>query len=179
MPRRQSRLGEPVAARLLHRERDAEVRQHRLALVQQDVLRLDVAVHHALPVRVVERARHLPRDGERLVQPELLLAIQLVPQRLAADVRQDVPEEALGLPRVDQREDVRMIEPRRDLDLGEEALRAQHGAQLGPQHLERHLAVVLDVAREVDRGHAARAELALDGVAARQGRGQTSGIAQG
>ena len=58
-----------------------------------------------------------------------------------------------------------MVEPRRDLDLGEEALGAEHRAQLGAQHLERHIAIELPVAREIDDGHAARADLALDDVA--------------
>jgi hypothetical protein len=37
---------------------------------------------------------------------------------------------------------VRVLEPGRGLDLLEEALRADHGAQLGVQHLERDVAVV-------------------------------------
>ena len=41
---------------------------------------------------------------------------------------------------------------------------AEHRAELGAEHLERDLAVVLEVAGEVDGGHAARAELALDDV---------------
>ena len=51
------------------------------------------------------------------------------------------------------------------LDLGQEAVGADHGGQLRPQHLHRDLAVVLEVVGEVDRRHPARAELALDGVA--------------
>ena len=60
-----------------------------------------------------------------------------------------------------------MLQVRRDLDLGEESLGAEHGAELGVEHLERDVAVVSDVAREIDGGHAARADLALD---ARSGR---------
>ena len=42
------------------------------------------------------------------------------------------------------------------------------GGQLGMEHLERDRPVVLEVAGEVDRGHAAAAELALEQVAAAQ-----------
>ena len=59
-----------------------------------------------------------------------------------------------------------MLQVGRDLDLGEEAIHAEHRAELGLEHLERDLALVLDVLREVDGRHAAFAELALDGVAA-------------
>ena len=54
----------------------------------------------------------------------------------------------------------------RDLDLGKESLHAKHCAQFGLEHLERDLALVLEVLRQVDVGHAALAELALDGVTA-------------
>ena len=55
-----------------------------------------------------------------------------------------------------------MLQVRGDLDLGEKALDAEHRAELRLEHLERDLAVVLDVAREVDGRHAAGADLALD-----------------
>ena len=58
-------------------------------------------------VGVVEGAGHLSGDGERFVEAQLLLAIELVPQRLAADQRQDVVEEAVGGAGVDQGQDVR------------------------------------------------------------------------
>jgi hypothetical protein len=37
-----------------------------LAVVQQNVLGLDVAVDHALAMRVVERTRDLARDAHRI-----------------------------------------------------------------------------------------------------------------
>ncbi len=57
-----------------------------------------------------------------------------------------------------------MLQRRRGLDLREESLGADHGGELGAQHLERDLAVVLQVVCEIHRGHAARAKLALETV---------------
>ena len=54
----------------------------------------------------------------------------------------------------------------------QEPLGADDRGELGAQHLERDLAVVAQVVREVDGGHAARPELALDAVAVGQRRGQ-------
>src|SRR2546425_10004002 len=65
-----------------------------------------------------------------------------------------------------------MSEARRDLDLPQEPLGADRGRELAPEHLDRHLAVVLLVLGEVDGRHAAPAELAVDGVAVREGRGE-------
>ena len=57
-----------------------------------------------------------------------------------------------------------MHAPRGDLDLPQEAL--------GAEHRDRHLAVVLEVLGEIDRGHAARAEFALQAIAVRQRGGE-------
>ena len=58
------------------------------------------------------------------------------------------------------------------LDLAEEALGAERGGELGAEHLDGDLAVVLQVVGEVDRGHAALAELALDPVGGRRGHAE-------
>ena len=73
---------------------------------------------------------------------------------------------ARGLAGVEHGEDVGMLQPRGEPHLPEEPLRAQRGGQLGVQHLERHRPVVLQVPDEIDHGHAATPELALEGVAA-------------
>jgi hypothetical protein len=63
----------PSAVRpvLVERARDAEVGDlGRALLVDEDVLRLDVAVHDAAGVRGAERAGDLDRVGDRLVDGE-------------------------------------------------------------------------------------------------------------
>ena len=62
-----------------------------------------------------------------------------------------------------------MLEPGGDLDLAGEPLGAERGGELGAEDLHRDLAVVLQVLGEVDGGHAALAELALDAVAVGEG----------
>jgi hypothetical protein len=108
-------------------------------------------------------------DLDRLFNAELLLALQHLSQRLALDVGHDVVEERVGLARIVQRQDVGMLQVGGDLDLGQEALGPDHGRQLGLEHLQRHLALVLHVLRQEDSGHPALAELALDDVAVGQG----------
>jgi hypothetical protein len=80
-----------------------------------------------------------------------------------------VVEEAVGLTRVEEREDVRVLQIRRGLDLGHEALASDDRRQLGLQNLERHLSVVLQVLGHVDRGHPALADRLYDAVAVFQG----------
>ena len=53
-----------------------------------------------------------------------------------------------------------MLEAGGDLDFGEEALRAERRGELRLEHLERDVAIVLEVVSEVDRRHAALAESA-------------------
>ena len=65
-----------------------------------------------------------------------------------------------------------MLEVGGDLDLGEEALAADDGDELGVQDLDGDLAAVLQVVGEIDGGHAALAELALDAVAVGEGGGE-------
>ena len=76
-------------------------------------------------VGVLERFGRLPGDAERVVQRQLLLAVEPVPKRFALDERHDVVEQALGLARVVEAEDVGMLEGGGDADLAEEAVAAE------------------------------------------------------
>ena len=65
-PHAQPGPGQPVAGRDAHGPRDAEVRDQGVALREQDVLRLHVAMNQPFPVGVVERFAGLPHQAERL-----------------------------------------------------------------------------------------------------------------
>ena len=58
-------------------------------------------------------------------------------------------------------------------DFLDEPLGAEHGGEFRPQHLDRDLALVLEILGEVDRGHTARTDFPLDGVPVGEGGGET------
>ena len=123
----------------------------------------------AVLVGVREGVGHLAEDAHHVGDGQLADPVDPGPQRLAVDVGHDVEEEAVAGARVVQRQDVGMGEARGDFDLAEEAVVPEHGGQLGPQHLDRHLAVVAQVFRQVDGRHATGAQLALDAILAGEG----------
>ncbi len=61
---------------------------------------------------------------------------------------------------------------RPERDLPQETLYAERGGQLGVERLERHPAVVRQVAREIDGSHTALSELALEHEAVAEGIGE-------
>ena len=75
-----------------------------------------------------------------------------------------------------------MLEVRRDPDLAQKALGAEHRGELRLQHLDRDVAAVAEVVGEVHRGHAAGAELPRDPVAlgecGRQARGDVAHLGE-
>ena len=75
-----------------------KVRHHRFAPRQQDVLRFDVPVHHVVTMGVAQRARHLARDPQGLLDRQLTLPLEPVAQRFTFDVRHDVIKEPRRFP---------------------------------------------------------------------------------
>ena len=76
-------LRDAMPARRLHRERDAEIRHDGLAIVQENVLRLDVAMNDVVAVGVVERARDFARDAHGFRNRQLPFASETRAQRLS------------------------------------------------------------------------------------------------
>ena len=114
-------------------------------------------MHHAVPVGFGERVGDVAEDAHPVADGQkLALLHQLLAEREPVHVRHHVEEEPVGRARVIERQDVRMLQRRRDLDLpeGNRSLPQRRG-QLLPQHLDRDLPVVLQVLGEVHCGHAA------------------------
>jgi len=126
-------------------------------------------VDHALAMGAVEGTGHLAGQLDGLFYGKLGLLLEPLAQGLAGHVGHDVVEQAVHFTGVMQRKNVRVAQRRRYFDLAEEPLAAERGGQIGAQHLERHLAVVLEVVGQIDHGHAAATDLTLDGVAVGHG----------
>jgi hypothetical protein len=83
--------------------------------------------HDALRVRAPQRAGDLLGKAERVVERQPTLALQPAPQRLATreghdEVRPQVVGAEQDLAGVEERQDVRMVQPRDHADLAREAL---------------------------------------------------------
>src|ERR1700716_4255297 len=105
---------------------------------------------------------------DSLVDGELLLAVESLSKRLALDVRHHIIKQALYLTRIEERQDVRMIETGRHSDFAKEPVGAERSGQLRVQHLERHHALVLRILGQIDSCHSAASELTIDRVGRRE-----------
>ena len=116
-------------ARRADRLRDAEVGHRRGTAGEQDVVRLDVAVHDAALVRV----RRAPSATSRRMPTASAIGsgprASRRAQRLAFDERHRVVRQAAHLARGEHRHDVRMLESGGELDLALEALDVDAGAE--------------------------------------------------
>jgi hypothetical protein len=153
-----------LLARAVDRARDAEVGHHRVTAGEENVLRLDVAVHDPSLVRVGQRAGDLAPDAHRFFDREPVVRRQPLPQRLTLDEGHDVVQLVRHLAGIVDRQDVRMLQAGRELDLAQEALRADRVRQLRMEHLDGDEPLVPLVAREVHRGRATATDLPLQRV---------------
>src|SRR4051794_19208678 len=102
-----------------------------MAGLHQDVLGLQVAMDHAVRMRVPQRARDTARDANHIVDGELMFAVELRAQRLSLHERHDIEQESVGLAAVEQGKEVRVLQMRGYADLAEKSLDAEHRAQFG------------------------------------------------
>ncbi len=131
---------------------------------QDDVLGLQVAVHHALRVGLTHAVADLRHDVERAVHRERAVALEHVQQRSPAQELHDDVEAAVGqLPGQEHPHHVGMVERGRDAGL---AFEAPHGVavvgQLGVEDLDGDVAVERGLPRAVHRSHPAGPDLLLE-----------------
>src|SRR6185437_15639113 len=141
-----------------------------MSILEQNVLGLDVAVHDAASMSVRERICSLARDANSVCDRKLLVTLQPSAQCLAFHERHHVEQQSVGASRIEQRQYVRMLKIRRELDLLEKSFRSEHRRELCVQDLYGNLAMMLEVLREIDSRHATRTELTLEAVSAVQRR---------
>ena len=109
-------------------------------------------------------------DLDALLYRELFLAIELVAQRLTLDAGHDIIKERVGCAGVEQRENMGMLQVGCNFDFLEEPLRTDDRRQLRMQNLDGNFAVVFEILRGIDGGHAAGTEFTLEGVTIGKGR---------
>ena len=80
------------AHRLRHCSRDAEVCNHRVPVAEQDVVRLDVAMHDAFAMRVGQRIGDLAKQPGRFGHGQFALVVEPRTKRFALDQRHRVVE---------------------------------------------------------------------------------------
>ena len=134
---------------------DAEVREQRtFVLVEQHVLGLDVAMHDAADMRVVQGIQQVAQDRghARLVAAQV--ALGQVPAR---QVRHRIERQpVLGAADLVDADDVRMLQARDGARLVLEAAAADFvGERFGEHHLQRDLAPQRHLFGEVDGRHPA------------------------
>ena len=174
-------LGRDVVARPQHRPGlgqasvdfdragDPEVRHLRPAVLgQEHVLRLDVAMDEPVRVREREPVRNLQCELDRSALRQRRLALDQRLQVLPLDVLEDDELAAVLLAAVDDRDDVRVRELRREPRLAAEPLDVVAVAhQLLVHDLQRDVALEQRVLRPIDAGHAAGPDELLQLVAFR------------
>ena len=161
---RHAQLAHARASRLRHGERQSPIGDEHLVAGEYDAVGLHVAVRNPPLVRVLQRGRDGGQDADGLVDIELALAGEPGAERLPLHVRHGVEERCVRSAVVPDRQDVGMLQLGDELHLADEQVCADRLGHLWPEDLEGDVAVLLEVACEIDGSHAAHAELSLDPV---------------
>ena len=149
----QAHGGELLAPRGAHRLGHAEVGDQGVALGDQDVVGLDVAVDDPPPVRVRQGLRDFAQDGDHGGGRERAFALDPRAQGLALDERHHVVHDVAGAAGGEERDDVGVLQSGGDLDLAPEPLDADVGGRLGREHLrtQERMSKVLKARRQDKR----------------------------
>ena len=163
------RAGDAVA-RVTRDRGDPEIGDQRTTggRFEQDVVRLHVAMHDALRVRVGQRPRDLADQPYAIAGRHRATLPNALGERFPFDERHHVEDEAVDLVDGMNRDYVRVRQLGGEPRFAQEAV-AQSLRLVGREELDRDEAVEVDLAREIDDSHPAATQLANDRIATRQG----------
>lgn len=134
---------------------DAEVGQQSAPrlVVEKNVVRFDVAVHHPLTMGVVETVGDLRENATGFFLGNLPVAAKPVGERFAAYIPHHEVRHAFHFAERVKRDDVRMRQSRRRTRFASESL--VHGplVRSGLDDFDGHFALEGEIARQVDRAH--------------------------
>jgi hypothetical protein len=131
---------------------------------EEDVLRLDVAVDHAVRVRRRERVGHLARELHGFVHRKRPRALESVAERFAGHEGSHVIEEPVARAESEHGEDVRMLDLRRERCLALEARDARLARELRRKDLHHHLPPQARLLGEEDVAHPPATQLTDEAV---------------
>ncbi len=131
-------------------------------MLEEDIVRLEVAVNHGSRVRERERLGDLAQQPCRLVDGKRAVERETVPKRLASDVWGDVVEQTISRASGEHGQDVRMLELRSDEHFALEAVCAGLAREFWWQKLDHHFSVQRSLGREKEPAHPTGRELTLD-----------------
>ncbi len=120
-----------AAGSFTHRLGDSEVCHDRVLTTQEHVVGFDVPMDDSLGVCLGKGVRHVTEDSYGISQRQLVFAGELAAQRLTVHERHHVVQKAGGLAGIDERQDVRMLQVRGDLDLPQESRSTDDRRELG------------------------------------------------
>lgn len=181
LPARAGERRARVGVVLAQQRRDAEVHQlHRAVRRDQDVARLGVAVHDEAAVRVLHGGADGREELEALAERGAV-AVAMDVERHAVDVLHDeVGEPLVGHAAVEQRADVRVVQPGEDLALAAEAAQHAVGRRAPADQLDGDALLELVVVADglVDHAHPALPDLPQQPVGADAAARHAGGLAR-
>jgi hypothetical protein len=151
----------------LQQLRNAEVQQAHLARGgNQDVRRLQVAVHDEIPMRVRDCIRHLREQPQARIHIELSIAAMLVDGLAFNVLEREIRLAIRSETRIVQMRNIRVIQRRENFPLARHPLRQAGSAPDSMRQFERNRATdeAVGALRQPDRAHAAATEFTYQSV---------------
>ncbi len=131
---------------------------HSAALVEQNVFRLDVAMHDPFVMGELQGVANLRHDGQRILRRHFAGSNRL-PQIHAVNEFHDDIKQPVALAEVVDADDIRMIQPGQRAGLAREPFgEGRIAAHFGRQDFHGHQSIEARLPRFVNRAHASLAE---------------------